>query len=283
MTAEEMLSLIQDSEREEEEEEEVIECAIFCIDHQGPCLHDTCLIPVHMRRNSTDPLVAVQLLERGAYDTVRPDMAFTSVLDAGGNCGVSAIVFATMFPTATIVVVEPSSSNFRMLKLNTHLYPNVIPLRVALWPRVARLALTKGQRTPGKTEWGYMVHEIDQVPPSLPILSTLLGVPVSLLLRLSSLPSFDLLKIDIEGSEKEVLGQNPKNPKNFKNPKNPKPYFLDMGTKMAIVEVHEDMREGAREAVREAFRERGEGWRWERQWEEYHVYKRRGWDEGGGP
>ena len=49
---------------------------------------------MHLRRNSTDPLVARQLMEFGEYDFVRPDMEHATILDAGANCGIASLIFA---------------------------------------------------------------------------------------------------------------------------------------------------------------------------------------------
>ena len=38
------------------------------------------------------------------------------------------------YPQARIVAVEASEENYRMLRLNTFNYPNVLPLHGGLWP-----------------------------------------------------------------------------------------------------------------------------------------------------
>eukprot|EP00271_Cylindrocystis_brebissonii_P005777 TRINITY_DN1804_c0_g1_i1.p1 TRINITY_DN1804_c0_g1~~TRINITY_DN1804_c0_g1_i1.p1 ORF type:complete len:440 (+),score=75.47 TRINITY_DN1804_c0_g1_i1:805-2124(+) len=247
-------------------EDKEVECAVVCADHTGPCFDDKCLIPLHLRRNTTDTMVAAQLLDLGEYDVVKPGMPFTTILDGGANCGIATVIFATMFPEATIVSVEPSTSNFLALQRNTAAYRNVIPIHAGLWPRVAPLVLTNGGRTPSEREWGFMVQEDSVSLDRGTVLDTLQGVSVEFLYQVLGLPGFDLLKIDIEGSEKELMGKAPNNPLEW----------LD-GAKMAMLEVHQDMREGSKEAVAMAFAERP-SWRWVQQWGEYHIYTKGDWE-----
>ena len=60
---------------------------------------------------------------------------------------------------------------------------------------------------------------------------------------------FDLAKIDVEGSEREIFQNSAKNNLSW----------LD-SSRMAIIEVHDDMREGAEKAVENAFTDRKERW-----------------------
>ena len=61
------------------------------------------------------------------------------------------------FPKATIVSVEPSRGNYEMLRMNTKVFRNVLPVHSALWNRVTTLAMTNG--APKDLEWAFMVQE----------------------------------------------------------------------------------------------------------------------------
>lgn len=104
-----------------------------------------------------------------------------------------------------------------------------------------------------------------QLPQGTEVLDTIQGVSVDFLSEVLGLPGFDLLKIDIEGSEKEILAREHRSSFGWLNT-----------AKMAMFEVHEDMRVGAHEAVASTFFHRRD-WEWIRRFGEYHVYKKKGW------
>jgi FkbM family methyltransferase len=122
-----------------------------------------------------------------------------TILDAGANVGLSAIYFATRFPNAKIVAIEPERANFELLLRNVAPYPNVTCLRKALVgaPRTVSIV------DPGEGSWAFQAApagddqkaHIDKVE----------GVTVSDVMRTFGWTHIDLLKLDIEGSEKEVF------------------------------------------------------------------------------
>ena len=61
---------------------------------------------------------------------------------------------------------------------------------------------------------------------------------------------FDLAKIDVEGSEREIFQKSEKNDLSW----------LDK-SRIAVIEVHDDMRKGAEKAVKKAFAARKKRWR----------------------
>eukprot|EP00271_Cylindrocystis_brebissonii_P019510 TRINITY_DN5948_c0_g2_i1.p1 TRINITY_DN5948_c0_g2~~TRINITY_DN5948_c0_g2_i1.p1 ORF type:complete len:474 (+),score=73.04 TRINITY_DN5948_c0_g2_i1:128-1423(+) len=221
-----------------------IVCVLVC-NQQPPCDKIPCILPVYLRRNTTDTMVARQLLEGGDYDLLlKPSFQFNTILDAGSNTGIAAALFATVFPKAQIVCIEASHRNFDMLRLNTANYPNVIAINAALWPRVASLALVKGNRNPDlPPEWGFMVTETHTVAEGAAVEASILGVSVSFILKLLGIPSFDLVKIDIEGSEKEVFTKSKQN----------KAESWVRRAKLVVVEIHPDMRPGSDEVVHSFF------------------------------
>lgn len=59
--------------------------------------------------------------------------------------------------------VEPSKGNYNIMRQNTRIFRNVIPVHAALWNKVTMLAMTEGQRTPNALEWGFMVQPKEEV------------------------------------------------------------------------------------------------------------------------
>jgi FkbM family methyltransferase len=118
------------------------------------------------------------------------------IVDAGANVGYSTVYFARRFPGAMIVALEPESSNFEMLVQNTRDYRNVLPLKRALWRRECRLMIVN----PTDEHWLFQVIEVESGEQGL-----IEGITIPTILQLAERKQVDLLKVDIEGSEREVF------------------------------------------------------------------------------
>ena len=94
------------------------------------------------------------------------------------------------------------------------------------------------------------------------------AVSIPFLLNFFGLDNFDMLKIDIEGSEKELMSKSKDNDLSWLHT-----------AKMAMFETHDDMRNGSHHAVAQAFWDRTDTWRYSHRHSEYYVYKRLGFDE----
>lgn len=123
------------------------------------------------------------------------------IVDAGGYIGTAAIAFAKMFPHATIVTIEPSSENFTILKQNVAQFDNIIPVKAALVGGADR-SVTLYDRDTGS--WGYTLLP-RQGARELRVLDVVTGISLSSLMNQHEVDHIDILKLDIEGSELDVL------------------------------------------------------------------------------
>ncbi len=119
------------------------------------------------------------------------------ILDCGGNIGCAAVYFANKYPTAQIYSIEPEKNNFRLLQYNTFLYKNVHPINSALWGKPAFIGVDKKDDI---NELGFTAFETTAENPE-----ALRTITVAKLLAASGFDEIDILKLDIEGSEKEVF------------------------------------------------------------------------------
>lgn len=119
------------------------------------------------------------------------------ILDCGGNVGCAAVYFANEYPNAQIYSVEPEKNNFKLLTFNTNFYDNVHPIRSALWDKETFIRV----EDKGFGVAGYMTSETKNNDSN-----ALMTTTVSKLLAESGFKEIDLLKVDIEGAEKEVFG-----------------------------------------------------------------------------
>ncbi len=116
------------------------------------------------------------------------------ILDAGANIGLAALFFADYFPRARIVCCEPSHDNFELLKLNTSQLPNVTVLRCALGKSPC-----KGQVVQRSARNYAKAQVVESSTGDIPIYD------YNQLAKVSGIPFFDLIKIDIEGDEYAFL------------------------------------------------------------------------------
>ena len=118
------------------------------------------------------------------------------ILDCGGNIGCAAVYFANKYPMAQIYSVEPEKNNFKLLRYNTTFYDNVHIMRSALWDKETFIRVEDR----GYGIAGFMTFETTKDDPE-----AFKTVTISKLLKESGFGYIDLLKVDIEGAEKEVF------------------------------------------------------------------------------
>ena len=160
-----------------------------------------CLV---VRTCTTDLGIARSCLKKGEFNAlarVLKTPRFDFIIDAGGYIGTAAIALARMFPSATIVSIEPSTQNFALLCQNVEAFPNIIPLNMALLGTTRQAEL----RDRGTGEMCYTVFSATLNAPGTKLLHSAMGTTVDELMVLHSKSGVDILKLDIEGSEKEVL------------------------------------------------------------------------------
>jgi FkbM family methyltransferase len=163
--------------------------------------------PLLIRRGGTDALVFTDIYvwqEYGYEFGGQPEV----IVDAGAYTGLSTAFFAHRFPDAKIIAIEPGRESFDLLVRNTAAFPNVQPLRAALWTESGTVSLSD----PGDGAWGMRVTESTGIghgrtgdSRSAVDADPVRAVTVTDVMREFGLGTIDLLKVDIEGSEKELF------------------------------------------------------------------------------
>lgn len=125
-----------------------------------------------------------------------------NIIDAGANIGLTAIYLTNKYPNARIIAIEPESSNFALLKANVAAYPNITPIQAALWDKNEKINLVD----PGLGEWGYMTEGTDEAEKiEADMRHAVDALTVDKIMEMFNLDHVDILKVDIEGAEKEVF------------------------------------------------------------------------------
>lgn len=157
--------------------------------------------PVRLRGRSSDVKLFNQLIAKGEYDL--PNALNPSVIiDGGANIGISTALFASRFPTAMVIAVEPDWENFCQLLHNTLRYENVVCINAAIWSKSSLMPLLDvGYGTVGFRLEGACDESTKKVK-CRGVVST---TSINEICKILNLEQIDFLKLDIEGSEWEVL------------------------------------------------------------------------------
>src|SRR5688572_10912341 len=156
--------------------------------------------PLYLRLPSADFPTYQQVMVKREYDfavTTPP----RTIIDAGAHIGLAAVWFANRFPDARILAVEPETENFELLCRNAAPYPNIAPVRAGIWSTDTELDVID----PGLGTWGFMTSAWGDSALRGERRERVRGVTVDGLMREHGLDHIDVLKVDIEGAEREVF------------------------------------------------------------------------------
>ena len=157
--------------------------------------------PFYLRCRTSDVATFDQIFVDQEYDCVvtRPPKV---IVDAGANIGLASIYFANRFPESRIVAIEPEASNFERLRSNVAPYLNIVPVQAALWNKNEEIDLVD----PGAGNWGFMTFGSGSLErPRGDLRHKVRGMTVDRIMHDYALDRIDILKVDIEGAEREVF------------------------------------------------------------------------------
>lgn len=147
------------------------------------------------------------------------------VLDAGANIGFFSLLCEERYHPEIILSVEPESSNYDLLCLNTKDRKNIVCIKTGIWKRKAALKVVPS--ITGK--WGFTVKECEND-------GDVAGISVTDLMEENKIPYFDIVKMDIEGSEYHIFEDN-----------NCEEWLSK--TKILIIETHDVLIKGCTDTV----------------------------------
>jgi FkbM family methyltransferase len=158
---------------------------------------------VHLRKGSTDFKVFRQIMVFGQYNISRiTTKDVKTIVDLGSNIGLSVLHFKSRYPQALIIAVEPEASNFQLLQKNVKGQSNVYCFNNAIWHSNKDLSIYDS----GLGEYGYRVVDGNNKP-----VGTTEAITINDIIEKFQLTTIDILKIDIEGAEKELFTYNYEN------------------------------------------------------------------------
>lgn len=185
-----------------------------------------------LRRGSSDLMVFKQIFIDEEFKNVvslikHYDIKINRILDAGANIGLTSIYLKKYFPLAEVICVEPDNSNQRQLLINLNLnkIKNFKIVKGGVWSHNGWMDIDYSFRD--GMEWSRSLMPAEQGEGAIPVYT------IKDLLKRHNWEYIDLLKIDIEGAEKEVFG-------------NVEDLSFLSRTKVVTIEVHDAFKMGGK-------------------------------------
>lgn len=177
--------------------------------------------PIFLRSKTSDFELFFDIFVKEGYK-INPPKTPKTIIDLGANIGLATVFFKQQFPDSKIISVEPEMSNYELLVANTKDYEGITCLNKAIWKNETNIEIVDN----GYGKWGFMVKETKEKTSK-----SFESISINKIIEDYSIDKIDILKIDIEGSEKELFEFN------FEK-------WLSI-TDLLIIELHDHMRAGA--------------------------------------
>lgn len=146
----------------------------------------------------------------------------SKIIDGGANIGAFTVLFKRKYPHCHIVAIEPDEDNCKLFKRNTDHLANVELIKGGLASKSGRKLRISN---PDHAEYSYITEfAVEGVP----------SISIQEIMKMKKWEEIDIVKIDIEGAEKELLSDNIEWIKR---------------TKVIIIEVHDYKVEGCSNAL----------------------------------
>jgi FkbM family methyltransferase len=194
-----------------------------------------CKDSILLRRHTTDIAAFEQVFIDREYDLPIAQKDPKWIVDAGANVGCASIFFAKQFPRASILAIEPETSNYSILERNGRRFRNITTIKAAIWNSDTELEI----QNPTDDKWAFRVQ-----PASTQGASKVRALSIPSILEKTGAGWIDILKVDIEGAEKEVFDET-------------SAHWIDR-VGVIIVELHDWIRPGCSDAL--SLATRGANW-----------------------
>ena len=152
--------------------------------------------PFSLRHGTSDIPAFYQVFLERQYniDFAKPQV----IIDAGANIGLFALLMKNKYPEAKIICIEPDIDNFSLLQKNVSAYNDIFCENCGVWNKDTKLKVYDKYNM-GK--WGMVVEEDVHS-------GNISAVSINTLIEKYSLEYIDILKLDIETSEKTLFLNN---------------------------------------------------------------------------
>lgn len=175
--------------------------------------------PVYIRKKSMDFMILDEIFGHECYNAEMKDNRHyhnyrrkfgvripQNIIDVGAHIGLSSIYYALQYPNAKIIAIEPETDNYQMLLKNTAGYANIIPVNGAISGSQIELFL-HAKKLYAQNQ--YLKSAEYQLTTEMARSSQkIMTCGIHDIMAQYDMDCIDILKIDVEGSEKEIFESN---------------------------------------------------------------------------
>lgn len=155
--------------------------------------------PFELRDNVSDKAIFSQVFYEKQYDLYGVDFPDAlKIIDGGANIGCASVYLSLRFSKAEVIAIEPEKNNFELLKKNTAAYKNIRCIQAGIWDKNENLSLTNPEG--GAAEFMFDNNSNND--------NSINGMTISAIMNSQNWNEVDIIKLDIEGAEKEVFAAN---------------------------------------------------------------------------
>jgi FkbM family methyltransferase len=152
--------------------------------------------PLAFRRNTSDRFIVRQVFREAEYGCIAADESLRVFVDGGANIGCTSFFLLQRFPQSQAIVIEPDDENMALCRRNLAPFgERVRYLSSALWSKSTPLKIVQPARGQAQES---MISVVECPEGDVPDLDSVSLADV--------MPSpVDLVKLDIEGAEREIF------------------------------------------------------------------------------
>ncbi len=172
---------------------------------------------IHLRKNSKDLETFEEIFLTNLYNTHLPIQPKT-IVDAGANVGFASLFFKLRYPSAEIVAIEIEKGNIESIVKNTAGFSNFELLQNALFNKKTFFKI----EDPYNATNSFQIREVTKIENH-----DIESITLDEIITYKNWETIDILKIDIEGAEKQLFESN-------------YDYWLPK-TKVIMIETHDRM------------------------------------------
>lgn len=170
------------------------------------------IININLKKYNTTFNLRVKDADIGTFEKIFIDEEYNFtfekmdpkiIVDIGANIGASPIYFANRYLNSTVYALEPQKDNFNLLVEHTKNHNNIKNFNYGLWhenkllaienPKVESISFTLSDNNTTKTN-------LEQIQ----------GKTLESFMEENQIDFIDILKIDIEGAEKDIFLKKPR-------------------------------------------------------------------------
>lgn len=156
---------------------------------------------IYFRKKTKDKQTFKEIFNQNIYDVKLPIIP-NLIVDAGSNTGFASLFFKLKYPEAEIISLEIETDNVKMIRKNLKNFKGIEIIQKGLFNKKAFFRI----EDPYHATNSFVIKEVTQNENY-----HIESITIDEILTSTKAETIDLLKIDIEGTEKELFEKNYEN------------------------------------------------------------------------